>query len=140
VVWTVQTRLIKVIADNELPYRVFNDYPMLPGKRRSLSADLAILNQDNLVEVAVEFKYEPSHGRQDILRAKFPVVVWGKEGVRKDVDRVREFVARGKAAAAYALLIDEGGYFRQRPPHPGARWIDWGSGVWVHFFGAQTAP
>lgn len=30
-VWTVQTRLRRVIRDRQLPYTIFNDYPMLPG-------------------------------------------------------------------------------------------------------------
>jgi hypothetical protein len=30
VVWTVQTRLRKLISDRGLPWTVFNDYPMLP--------------------------------------------------------------------------------------------------------------
>ena len=65
-VWTVQTYLFSQIKEYGLPYRVFNDYPILPGNRRSLCADLAILNTDSLVEVAAEFKYEPSHTRGDI--------------------------------------------------------------------------
>ena len=132
VVWTVQMRLIKVIEAQQLPYTVFNDYPILPGKRRSLSADLAILSRDGSVQVAVEFKYEPSHSRRDILSSKFPVVSWGADGVGKDMNRVQEFVAKGKARVAYAVLVDEGGYFRSRPPHPGGKWVDWGNGVWVH--------
>src|SRR6266700_1948153 len=70
-----------------LPFRVFHDYPILPGKRRSLCVDLAILNTDSLVEVAVEFKYEPSHNRSDIWPTKLKpsVVFWGDDGVGKDV-------------------------------------------------------
>jgi hypothetical protein len=29
-VWTVQTRLRRMIADRQLPLSVFNDYPLLP--------------------------------------------------------------------------------------------------------------
>ena len=133
VVWTVQVRLMEAIEQERLPFRVFNDYPMLAGKRRSLSADLAILGQDSLVELAAEFKYEPAHSRDDIQRQKFPVVIWGRSGVGKDVERVQEFVEKGRAEVAYAMLIDEGGYFRNRAPHPGSEWVDWGNGVWVLF-------
>lgn len=136
VVWTVQTRVIEQIRELGLPYKVFNDYPMLPGKRRSLSTDLAILGLDDCVEVAAEFKYEPSHGRSDILASKFPVVFWGKDGVAKDLKRIQEYVAQGKAKVAYSVFIDEGGYFRGRQPHPGSEWVDWGNGVWILY--AQT--
>src|SRR5690242_16270653 len=68
VVWTIQMYLIKQIKERDLPYKVFNDFPILPGSRRSLSADIAILNsnENDLVEVAAEFKYEPSHRRSDV--------------------------------------------------------------------------
>jgi len=131
VVWTAQVRLIEAIEQEQLPFRVFNEYPMLAGKRRSLSAELAILGQDSLVELAAEFKYEPAHSRDDIQRQKFPVVFWGRNGVGKDVERVQAFVETGRAEVAYAVFIDEGGYFRKRPPHPGSEWVDWGNGVWV---------
>lgn len=125
VVWILQRRIAELIRARALPYRVFNDYGILPGNRRSLSADIAILNADNEVEVAAEFKYEPSHKRTDIWRNKFPVVFWDDEGVGKDVKRVREFVEKRTARVAYAIFIDEGGAFRGREPHPGCRWVDW---------------
>jgi hypothetical protein len=31
----------------------------------------------------------------------------------------------GAARAAFAIFVDEGGYFRHRPAHPGATWLDW---------------
>lgn len=124
IVWTVQMRLITEIDDQGLPYRVFNDYRMLPGKRRGLSADLVILH-DDLVEVAIEFKYEPSHKRTDIPPDKFDVVSWSSDGVGKDVQRVHEFVSKGKTGVAYAVFIDEGQHFRHRSPHPGSEWIEW---------------
>jgi len=60
-VWTVQMHLLDSIQERGLPYKVFNDYPMLSGKHRARSSDLAILNSLDEVEVAAEFKYEPSH-------------------------------------------------------------------------------
>ncbi len=127
IVWTVQTHIAKMIEEWRLPYKVFNDYPMLPANRRSLSTDIAIinLNSSGLVDVAVEFKFEPSHSRNDILQTKFPVVVWGKDGVGKDVERIKEFVDIGKAKVAYVVFIDEGRHFRHRVPHSGSDWIDW---------------
>ena len=126
IVWTLQKHLKEALRENGLSHEVFNDYPMLPGKRRALSTDLVVRDSSGVVEVAAEFKYEPSHRRPDILPNKLPVVFWGAEGVAKDVLRAREYVERGKARVAYAIFIDEGGYFRHREPHPGSVWKDWG--------------
>lgn len=123
-VWTLQTRMRREIDDRGLPLRVYNDYPVLLGTRRARSADLVLLDGDE-VALAVEMKYEPSHARTDILQGKLPVVFWGVEGVAKDIGRVREFVASGRVDRAISMFVDEGGAFRHRPPHPGSRWIDW---------------
>jgi len=124
VVWTVQNHITEDIKKQDLPYKIYNDFPILPGKRRSLCTDLAILNKENSIEVAAEFKYEPSHYRRDIWPTKFPVVFWGKEGVGKDVGRISDFVSSGKAKHAIVCFIDEDGYFRRREPHIGSEWID----------------
>jgi len=71
------------------------------------------------------FKYEPAHTREDIARAKLPVVSWGGDGVAKDIVRIRQFVEVGAADLGYAIVIDEGGAFRQRSPHSGGVWLDW---------------
>jgi hypothetical protein len=36
-VWTVQKHMAKLLADNGLPFKVFNDYPMEKGEHRSIS-------------------------------------------------------------------------------------------------------
>ena len=46
--WTVQKKLNEVIAQEHLPFRVFNDYPMLPGPKRGLSADIVIFEGDEV--------------------------------------------------------------------------------------------
>lgn len=127
IVWTLQLRMSDLIQARAMPYRVFNDYSILPGNRRSLCADIAILDGQDQVQVAAEFKYEPSHKRTDIWPSKFlpTVVFWGDDGVGKDVKRVHEFVEKGAARAAYAVFIDEGSIFRNRDPYPGSRWMDW---------------
>ena len=57
--WTVQCFLIEMLRDCGLPYRVFNDYPILPGSRRSISCDLAIVRPDDTVGFAItEFTYD----------------------------------------------------------------------------------
>jgi hypothetical protein len=126
IVWTVQTHIIKLIEKRDLAYRIFHNFPILPGK----TADLAIVRQDNSIEVVAEFKYEPSHDRKlsDIWPTKLPVVFW-EDGVGKDMERIREFVGRGMAELAYLVFIDEGGYFRWREPFSGSDWIDWQNGV-----------
>jgi hypothetical protein len=126
-VWTVQTHLRRLVGERGLSYLVFNDYPMLAGPRRSLSADLAIRDQRTGAMLAAEFKYEPGHRRPEFMAApgKLPVVVWGAEGVAKDVARIRAFVEAGAASVAFALFIDEGRHFRHRPAHPDSTWVDW---------------
>ena len=130
VVWTVQKRLIEEVLRQGLPYRIFNDFPVLKGKRRGISADLVVLGAEESVEVAAEFKYEPSHRRRnlDIWHTKFPVVSWGSDGVAKDIVRVRNFVEQGAAGNAFSLFIDEGGAFAHRQPHSGSRWERWNIG------------
>ena len=127
VVWTVQKHLMKEISRQDLPYRVFNDFPILQGPRRGISADLVLLGKKDTVELAAEFKYEPSHRRAnvDIWHTKFPVVFWGSEGVAKDIGRIREFVKKGHVQVAFSLFIDEGSYFAHREPHSGSRWERW---------------
>lgn len=131
IVWTLQTHLQQKIDQSKLPYQVFNDFPMLPGENRHLSADLVILTPAYGVQVAAEFKYEPFHERNDIQKQKLPVVFWGNDGVGKDIRRIHEFVEKGKARVAYSIFIDEGGYFRKRPPHGQSIWKEWGKGIWV---------
>ena len=128
IVWTAQLRLLQEVERANLPYRVFDDYTLFRGNR----ADLAILN-GGAVEVAAEFKYEPSHARGDEFGpGKFPVVAWTGDGsVAKDVQRVRDYAAQGNAKTAYAVFIDEGGEFRRRTPRAGSEWRDWGNGVWA---------
>ncbi len=139
IVWTVQIRISGEIEQHDLPYRVFNDFPIMPGNGRSISADLAILAPDGSVEVAAEFKYEPSHNRRadrggDIWPSKLnpSVVFWNGEGsVEKDIQRVQDFVKQGKSKMAYSVFIDEGGHFRDRKAPQGNKWLDWGQGIWV---------
>lgn len=124
IVWTAQLRLLQEAERARLPYRVLNDYTLFRGTR----ADLAILN-GGAVEVAVEFKYEPSRARGgEFGPGKFPVVWGGSE--LEDIRRVHEYVRQESAKTAYAIFIDEGGAFRQAS-YPGSEWRDWGNGVWA---------
>ena len=129
VVWTVQTYLRGQIEQADLACQVYNDYPILPGPRRSLSADLAIVSVNGAVETVMEFKYEPSHHRTGILKQKLPVVEW--TSVIADIQRVHDFVTQGRANTGYSIFIDEGGAFQHRRPPANAAWQEWGSGRWV---------
>lgn len=122
-VYTVQVRLWQQVRERGLDWFVFNDYPMLPGSRRSLSADLVVRAGAGDVLLAAEFKFEPAHSRADLLPHKFPVTGWADSS--KDISRIRDFVSSGNAPIAYAVLVDEGRFFRPRPPHEGGEWIDW---------------
>ena len=125
VVWTVQKHVMEKLKNNDLPYLIFNDHRIPCSRRRT---DLAILDKSSCsIEVAVEFKYEPSHSRkgEDIFERKFPVVAWGKNGIATDMQRIREYVADGTSKIAYLVFIDEGGYFQKRTPHCGSDWEKW---------------
>lgn len=129
IVWTVQLRLHAEIESRGLPFRVFHEYTMLPGVR----ADIAILEQD-AVDVAAEFKYEPDSGRSsnrggDIWHSKLPVIIWTE--AEQDVERAQSYVAQGRAGAAYSIVIDEGGRHNWRSPAAGCEWQDWGGGRWA---------
>ena len=140
VVWTVQQRIAEEIKRTGAPYRIFNDHTVLPRIR----SDLAILDGDS-VEVAIEFKYEPSHKRRadrggDIWPTKLEpsVVFWSGEGsVEKDVLRIKDYVEKKEARVAYSVFIDEGGRFRHREPHPGSQWIDCDDELSVHWSKAK---
>ena len=108
VVYAVQTRLNQLVAARDTSLRVYNDYPVLRGARRGLSADLVLLGPSQEIAVAAEFKYEPCHRRHDVLKNKLPVTVWAD--IVKDTTRVREFVDNGNVHVGYAVVIDEGGY------------------------------
>ena len=81
------------------------------------------LHEDNTIELAAEFKYEPSHQRNDLQRTKFPVVSWSEW--LDDVNAVQKIVAQKKAKVAYSLLISEGGHFLDQPLPPGPTWKPW---------------
>lgn len=123
IVWTIQQQFVQLVRDRRLNLKVFTDYPIMFNDKRA-RVDLALIDDNNSIVLALEFKYEPSHRRKDILPTKFPVVFWAE--VKKDIERIHHFVDVGKAQAAYSILIDEGGYFRNQliiTDH--SSWIDW---------------
>lgn len=134
-VWTVQKFLDDYIRQNNLPYKILNDYPIEGGERRSKSVDLAVVYYDvkdfdvlkgeAQAEFVVEFKFEPSKMRKDeICIHKLPVVSW--QGVLEDIDRVNRFVGNNKSKSSIAILIDE--YGRHNTPNHtlcNSEWIDW---------------
>ena len=130
IVWTVQLRLLAEIESRGLPFRVVQEYTILPNVR----TDMVIMERD-AVAVAAEFKYEPDSGRSsnrggDIWHSKFPVIdPWSE--AEKAVERAQSYVTQGRAGAAYAIVIDEGGRHNWRPTPDGCQWRDWGGGRWA---------
>jgi hypothetical protein len=128
VVWTFQQTLEDYVSPR---FRVFNDFPILSGRRRILTADLAVVDNANRVRVAAEFKYEPNHSRAadggDLWPDRFSptVVSWDGDGVLEDIDRITRYVTEGGADVAFGVFIDEGGYFRERTTPPGSDWVVW---------------
>ena len=140
IVWTIQKKITEIIEEDDLPYKVYDEYPIMPGKRRSITVDLAILNKDfvprqgEVIEVTAEFKYEPDHDREDMLtyyynaegnkKTKFPLVFW-KEGVGKDIENAKKYFSLKLCKNSYSCFIDEGGYFRHHTPFDDSNWIDY---------------
>ena len=118
-VWTVFNRLMSEIRERGLAYRVMNEFTISAGKR----TDIVVLDGDGTIVLAAEFKYEPSHRRSGFLPSKWPVVIWTDVG--KDVQRIHDYTQKGLAQVGYAALVDEGGYFRHRPPFERSVWLDW---------------
>ena len=98
-------KLTQLIDAGRLPYRI-NDYAILPGSRRAICADIAILH-DAEVAIAVEFKFEPSHRREDIQKQKLPVVLWGP-GRRGQRSTHGEAPRPGGRGAPWLALYGEG--------------------------------
>lgn len=136
-VWTIQKLLMGKFKDLNLDYEVFNDYPIERGSNRALSVDLAILKsnisyKDILdakaqAELVIEFKFEPSQKRKEILAHKCPVVSWNK--VTHDIDRISRFVNDNKAKTGIAVFIDEYGlHLKDSNSYPNiANWHNWGT-------------
>lgn len=137
-VWTIQKMLLHRITKNNLPYNVYNDYPIEKGERRSKSVDLAvvgrgidyhdILDQKVSAELVVEFKFEPSRMRKDICTHRLPVVFWSE--VVEDINRVKRFFSHNKAKSAIAVFIDEYGRNRNKSSdifEVPNMWEEWGS-------------
>jgi hypothetical protein len=76
IVYTLQSQLVIRVDQERLPFRVYNDYPIFPLQYRSLSADLALVAGSKEVLLTAEFKYEPCHRRQDLLKTKLPLTEW----------------------------------------------------------------
>ena len=131
IAWTLQNHLADEIAGKNLPYKVYNDWPILPGPKRSYCADLVIKTNAH-IELAVELKYEPDHKRQEFSKGKLNPsrVCWGlKSGttsVEADMGKANKYVSEHVAKTAYAIFIDEGRWFQKKKRYAERPWIHWG--------------
>ena len=120
-VWTVYKQLIADLNAVSDEYTAFCNFPVARSvKGRSLSADLVILkkgierknvlDEGLQVELAAEFKFEPSKERRDICRFKLPVFSWSN--ILGDIERVEQYVCTNKTAKiGVALFVDEYGRY-----------------------------
>jgi hypothetical protein len=120
----VQQRMSELFEERRSNCRVYENY-RLPGKQ----LDLAVVDRLKPagVVLGIELKYEPDHARggRDMRgdTEKFPVCL--REEIEKDIQEVERCVAKNLIQVGYALLLDEGGYWRtRRTPPPGEcqRW------------------
>jgi len=114
IVWTYQTILSELVLESPPNYKVYNDYGLLKGKKRSRSTDIVIVDEVSIDKgiVAIEFKYEPNKNRSDIPKKKIPVISWSS--YLKDIEKVKECVEKGKAETGIAYLFDEGNRYTNR--------------------------
>ncbi|MGZ6564589.1 MAG: DUF6946 family protein [Solirubrobacteraceae bacterium] len=114
----LQARMNELFEERRADWRVYENHK-LPGKQ----LDLAVVDRRRPANVVlgVELKFEPDHARAggDIRgdTAKFPVCL--ADEIARDVDAVRRCVTEGLMDLGYALLVDEGGYWRSRQTPPG---------------------
>lgn len=109
IVWTIQKLLINH-CDLKNIYSIYNDYGILPSNninaKRKLSSDLVIVNNETKkVELVIEFKYEPSHKRTDIMKNKFPVINFN--GVLKDIKKIETIKQKFLSNSVISILFDE---------------------------------
>jgi hypothetical protein len=122
----LQARMNELFEERRSDWRVYENHKV-PGKQ----LDLAVVNRrrPSAVALAVELKYEPDHLRAGAdMRgdtAKFPVCF--AEEIARDVESIRRCGAEGLIDVGYALLLDEGGYWRTRQTPPSGDCRLWGS-------------
>lgn len=122
----LQRRMNELFEERRADWRVYENHKV-PGKQ----LDLAVVDRHHpgAVVLGVELKYEPDHGRAGAdMRgdtAKFPVCF--AEEIGRDVASVRRCVAERLVDVGYALLLDEGGYWRTRQTRPQGDCRLWGS-------------
>jgi hypothetical protein len=122
----LQRRMTEVFEERRSDWRVFENH-RVPGKR----LDLAVVDRRRPGEVGlgIELKYEPDHARGggDMRgdTAKFPVCL--REEIDRDIKQLQHSVSEGVIEVGYALLLDEGGYWRTRPTPPQGECEVWGN-------------
>lgn len=122
----LQRRMNELFEERRADWRVYENHKV-PGKQ----LDLAVVDRrrPSTVALAVELKYEPDHARagSDMRgdTAKFPVCLAGE--IARDVESIRRCAAEGLIDVGYALLLDEGGYWRTRQTPPPGECRLWGS-------------
>jgi hypothetical protein len=122
----LQRRMNELFEERRSDWRVYENHKV-PGKQ----LDLAVVDRrrPSAVALAVELKYEPDHARagSDMRgdTAKFPVCLAGE--IARDVKSIRRCAVEGLIDVGYALLLDEGGYWRTRQTPPQGDCQLWGS-------------
>lgn len=141
----LQQRMTELFEERRSDWRVYENH-RLPGKQ----LDLAVVDRHQPREVAlgIELKYEPDHARagEDMRgdTAKFPVCL--ADEIEKDIHQVERCVRERLIKVGYALLLDEGGYWRTRHTPPGGDCTVWGNdsgqrmapALYVTRIGAET--
>lgn len=121
----LQARMTELFEERRSDLRVYENH-RVPGKQ----LDLAVVDRGKptTVLLGIELKYEPDPKRAgaDIRgdTAKLPVCL--REEIARDIAEIQRCATEGLIRAGYALLLDEGGYWRDRRTPPSGELTLWG--------------
>ncbi|HAX72443.1 MAG TPA: hypothetical protein DCY20_02835 [Firmicutes bacterium] len=136
IAWMIQRKMTELIEVLDLPYEVFQDYPLEKGHRRNNGHTLMIvsrglnykdvLGNKEAVEVMIKIKYEPSKYRHDICDYQLPRVK--PMDVVEDISELERLVHDKKTNVGISLLVDEcGRYLNRIGQTQHTKWIEWGN-------------
>ena len=96
VVSDIQARLQDIVSVQEPQWRVFHNERAIDKNNSKILVDLAVMREgptaeDDSIMLAIEFKFEPDHERNDIRKRKLPLSTYPAIGA--DVSIVSEIVS-----------------------------------------------
>lgn len=120
VTWILQKKMNRLIEEKELPFELYQDYPLEKGCREHKENELVLVTQGTnykdlfsgkaQAELVIRVLFEPSRLRQDICVHHLPKVLVTQ--LTENIRKVQSLVESNKSKEAVSILIDE--YSRHR--------------------------